>query len=210
MDTQLRTLTSSGSQCYGTRAENLTFTIGKLCSTLNMKFAIESAIEVLERTPHVLSSLLLGLSGEWVTATEGENTWSPYDVVGHLIHGDKTDWMVRARLILSDSENKTFEPFDRFAQFENSKGKSLPDLLNEFKALRAENIASLKSFSIDDTKLNHTGIHPAFGKVTLNQLLATWAVHDLDHLAQIARVMAKQYQHEVGPWIEYLKILRQS
>lgn len=175
-----------------------------------MKHSTEKSIAVLERTPHVLHSLLSGLSEEWTSANEGENTWSAYDVVGHLIHGEKTDWMVRIRLILSKNESKTFAPFDRFAQFESSKGKSLTDLLDEFKALRSENIALFKSLGIDDTKFNQTGTHPAFGEVTLKQLLATWVVHDLDHISQITRVMAKQYKEEVGPWIEYLKILRQQ
>ncbi len=182
----------------------------KKVSCNKMKLTIDKSIEILERTPDVLSSLLLGLSEEWAAAREGENTWSAYDVVGHLIHGEKTDWMVRINLILSKNENKTFESFDRFAQFENSKGKSLGELLAEFKALRGKNMAQLKSLNIEHTQLSQTAIHPSFGEVTLNQLLATWVVHDLDHLAQISRVMAKQYKYEVGPWIEYLKILRQS
>jgi hypothetical protein len=174
-----------------------------------MNFTIDKSIEILERTPEVLHLLLSGLSADWITANEGENTWNPYDIIGHLIHGEKTDWIVRARLILSNQENKTFVPFDRFAQFENSKGKSLTELLDEFKALRIKNIAALKSMHIDDNTLNQKGIHPDFGEVTLRQLLATWVVHDLDHIAQISRVMAKHYNEDVGPWIEYLKILRQ-
>ena len=173
-----------------------------------MKLSIEKSIEILERTPDVLSNLLLGLSEEWITAKEGEDTWSPYDVIGHLIHGEKTDWIVRATLILSTSESRTFEPFDRFAQIENSKGESLGDLLKEFKALRAKNIATLKAFRVDEKMLDAKGIHPAFGEVTLRQLIATWVAHDLNHLSQISRVMAKQYKEEVGPWIEYLKILK--
>ncbi len=174
-----------------------------------MNVNIEKSIEILERTPNVLSSLLHGLSLEWTSVNEGDGTWSAFDVIGHLIHGEKTDWMVRIEIILSDSPIKAFAPFDRFAQFDNSKGKSLEELLVEFKALRAKNISTLKSLGIDKPMLMKKGIHPAFEEVTLAQLLATWVVHDLDHLSQISRVMAKQYTTEVGPWIDYLKILRQ-
>lgn len=174
-----------------------------------MNVSVEKSIEILERTPDVLINLVQGLSERWTMNNEGADTWSVFDVVGHLIHGEKTDWIIRAQLILSDNKVKTFEPFDRFAQFENSKGKSLEVLLNEFKALRSANVSILRSLRVDDTTLFRIGIHPALGEVTLNQLLATWVVHDLDHISQIARVMAKQYKEEVGPWVEYLKILRQ-
>ncbi|HMQ91238.1 MAG TPA: DinB family protein [Flavilitoribacter sp.] len=172
-----------------------------------MHFDIQHAIEILERTPAVIESLLSGISREWYAADEGENTWSPYDIVGHLIHGEKTDWIERAEIILSGQPDKTFRPFDRFAQFDNSKGKTLEQLIGEFKDLRRKNLAHLKKLAVTPGSLDRIGIHPAFGEVTLRQLLATWTVHDLGHIGQIARVMAKQYKAEVGPWIEYLPIL---
>lgn len=172
------------------------------------KFNLHKSIEILERTPSVLETMLDGLSDEWLTQNEGPDTWSPYDIVGHYVHGEKTDWIPRFEIILSDAPDKGFVPFDRFAQFENSKGKSLRDLLMEFRELRAQNLEKLKSTKGLEDHLNDTGIHPAFGEVTLAQLLSTWVVHDLNHIAQIARVMGRQYQEEVGPWVEYLGILR--
>lgn len=172
-----------------------------------MEFSLSKSIEILERTPDALIHLLSGLSHEWTSCNEGENTWSVYDVLGHLIHGDKTDWLIRAELILSDKEDKSFIPFDRFAQFDDSKGKSLLDLLLEFKEIRSFNLLKLKEFNITDIDLKKTGVHPAFDKVSLSQLLSTWVVHDLDHIAQIARIMAKQFKEEVGQWVAYLKIL---
>ena len=174
-----------------------------------MNFSLDRTLEILERTPGTLTHLTKGLSPFWITATEGENTWSAFDVVGHLIHGDKTDWLVRAKIILSDSADKNFQPFDRFAQFEISKNKTFEQLLEDFKTIRAESLAGLKKLNITEKDLAKTGIHPTFGPVTLSQLLSTWAVHDLDHTAQIARIMAKQYKEETGPWIEFLKILKQ-
>ena len=173
-----------------------------------MNFSLDQSIEILERTPIVLSLMLDGISDEWTTNNEGQETWSVYDVIGHLIHGEKTDWIIRAELILSDNSNKKFIPFDRFAQFEESKGKTLKQLLDEFKLLREENITKLLSMKIAAEDLQKKGIHPAFGEVTLTQLLSTWVVHDLDHIVQISRVMAKQYKEAVGPWTEYLKVLR--
>lgn len=173
-----------------------------------MKFDLDKSIEILERTPFVLESLLNGISDDWTTTNEGPDTWSPYDVIGHLIHGEKTDWIARLEIVLSDGPNKTFAKFDRFAQFEESQGKTLDELLTEFKAIRNHNIARLRSKQITLSDLNRTAIHPMFGEVTLAQLLSTWVAHDLDHIFQIARVMAKQYKSEVGPWVEYLKILR--
>jgi uncharacterized damage-inducible protein DinB len=152
--------------------------------------------------------MLNNISPEWTFNNEGEGTWSVFDVVGHLIHGDKTDWLARAEIILSDRNTKRFEPFDRFAQFENSKDKTLDQLLIEFKETSKANIEKLRTLQIADEDLNKTGIHPTFGEVTLRQLLATWVVHDLDHIAQISRVMAKQYKDAVGPWIEFLRILK--
>jgi len=172
-----------------------------------MDFKLDKAVEILERTPGVIEELLKGLSQEWIMNNEGSDTWSPYDILGHLIHGEKTDWIVRMEIIISDNNDKTFQPFDRFAQFEQSKGKTLQQLIDEFKELRNQNIAILNSKKITGSTLNKTGIHPAFGTVTLGQLLSTWVVHDLGHIAQIARVMAKQYKTEVGPWQAYLPIL---
>ena len=173
-----------------------------------MNFTLNQSIEILESTPAVLETLLKNISDEWTSNNEGGDTWSVYDVIGHLIHGEKTDWMERAEIILSENEDKTFKKFDRFAQFEESKGKSLSQLLEEFKIVRKKNIQLILSKNIPTESLIRKGSHPAFGEVTLSQLLATWAVHDLNHLAQIARVMAKQYKEAVGPWEEYLRILK--
>lgn len=173
-----------------------------------MEFSLEKSMEILESTPDVLETMLSTLSPEWTTANEGESTWSAFDIVGHLIHGEKTDWIARTEIILSSTSDKTFEPFDRFAQFKASEGKSLSELLVEFRTLRLENLNIIRTKNINDLLLLQTGRHPVFGDVTLKQLLATWVVHDLNHIAQIARVMAKQYQDEVGPWIEFLGILK--
>ena len=172
-----------------------------------MTFSLKHSIEILERTPDVLESLLTGLSEEWTLTNEGENTWSAYDIVGHLIHGEHTDWMSRLQIIFSETGDKKFKPFDRFAQFEESKGKTLQQLLAEFKSLRKKNLEALKKYEINEQTLKRTGIHPDFGTVTLKELLSTWVVHDLNHLAQMARVMAKQYKTEVGPWVKYLPVL---
>ena len=176
-----------------------------------MNFDISRATEVLSATPVTLRSLLGGLSGEWTGSDsspqqEGD-PWTPYDVVGHLIHGEETDWIPRARIILEQGENRTFVPFDRFAQFENSKGKSLAQLLDEFAKLRMENIDTLRSWNLTDAQLDLEGMHPELGLVTLRQLLATWVVHDLNHVRQIVTAMAGKYASEVGVWKEYLSIL---
>ena len=173
-----------------------------------MNFTIEKTLEILERTPSALISLLQGVSAGWTANNEGGETWSVYDVVGHLIHGEKTDWLPRAEIILSAAADKTFPPFDRFAQLEAGEQKSLAQLLEEFAALRKANTEHLRALKITENDLSKTGLHPAFGEVTLEQLLSTWAVHDLDHISQIARVMAAQYKAEVGPWKEYLRIVR--
>jgi hypothetical protein len=172
-----------------------------------MEFDLEKSIEILERTPSVLKLLLSGLHNDWIINNEGGDSWSPFDIVGHLIHGEKTDWVVRTKIILSDTGDKKFEPFDRFAQFEKSKGKSLQELLNEFDKLREENISFITGLNISEQMLDKTGIHPEFGNVTLRQLLAAWTAHDLSHIAQAARVMAKQYKEASGPWVEYLPIM---
>jgi hypothetical protein len=172
-----------------------------------MEFELEQAMEVLARTPATLNALLSGLPAEWTTGNEGPGTWSAYDVLGHLIHGEEADWIARANVILNHGESRPFDPFDRFAQFEKSKGKSLKELLNEFEALRKANLQSLEQMLITPDKLKLRGVHPSLGTVTLGQLLATWVAHDLDHIAQIARVMSKQYTEAVGPWKQYLSIL---
>jgi len=172
-----------------------------------MKFNINDIISVLERTPQVIEDMLKNIPDGFVMNNEGPDTWSPYDVVGHLIHGEKTDWVERMNIILSDKPDKRFIPFDRFAQFNDSKGKSLGQLMDEFKDLRKRNIDILKSKNISEDDLKKTGIHPEFGEVTLSHLLSTWVVHDFNHVAQITRVMAKQYKANTGPWIRYLPIL---
>ena len=174
-----------------------------------MEFSIDKSLQILERTPTVLYHLLNGISTDWTLANEGDETWSAFDVIGHLIHGDKTDWISRAEQILSDEPDKKFKSFDRFAQFENSKGKNLEQLLIEFSEIRIANIKKLCDLKITDKDLQKTGIHPTFGEVTLSQHLSTWVVHDLDHISQISRVMAKQYKEQTGPWIAFLKILKQ-
>lgn len=172
-----------------------------------MLFDLSKSIEILERTPVVLKALLSNLSPDWTYSNEGGETWSPYEVIGHLIHCEKTDWIVRAQVILSEKEDKTFEPFDRFAHLKIGPEKSLEELLDEFQLLREKSLVALKSMEINEKKLGKTGIHPAFGEVTLAQLLSCWTAHDLGHIVQITRVMAKQYKDEVGPWIEYLSVL---
>jgi hypothetical protein len=170
-------------------------------------FNLDEAIAVLERTPASLTVLLGGLPDTWIKATEGEGTWSPYDVIGHLIHGDRTDWIPRARHILA-GETRAFQTFDRMAQFTDSQGKNLGELLDEFVELRRANISALVEMNLTAANLERKGLHPELGEVTLGQLLATWVVHDLDHVAQIARTMAKAYGEATGPWTAYLSILR--
>jgi len=167
-------------------------------------------MEILERTPAVLDKLLRGLPDHWSRANEGAGTWSAYDVVGHLIHGEHTDWMERLHKCLSeDAEAKKFRPFDRTAMFTESMGRSLEDLLDEFALLRLKNLEALRRTGLRAADMDRTGVHPVFGTVTVRQLLSTWVAHDMDHLQQIARVMAKQYKEEVGPWKEYLRIMKE-
>jgi len=172
-----------------------------------MQFDLDLGIAILERTPQILKAWLQDLPDEWVHADEGEGTWSAYDILGHFIHGEHTDWIPRARIILSDREDKTFEPFDRYAQFDQSQGKTLAELLDTFAKLRAENLAALRGFALDADDYIKPGVHPELGPVNLGQLLSTWVVHDLNHLAHIAQVMARQYKDAVGPWQAYLDIL---
>jgi hypothetical protein len=172
-----------------------------------MEFDLEEAMAALSRTPAALKAMLSGLPRNWTENNEGPETWSPYDVIGHLIYGERVDWIPRAKIILEHGEARPFDPFDRFAQFEESKGKTLGELLEEFAALREQNLATLREMKIGAGDFEKTGRHPALGKVTLKELLATWVTHDLDHIAQIARTMAKQYATEVGPWQAYISIL---
>jgi hypothetical protein len=172
-----------------------------------MQFELPRALEVLERTPATLRAMLGGLPEPWTTPNEGPETFSAFDNVGHLIHGERADWIPRARIILAQSENRRFEPFDRFAQYRESQGKGLPILLDEFAWLRAENLATLRGWNLSERELALEGEHPSLGTVSLRQLLSTWVVHDLGHLAQIARVLAKQYREAVGPWRVYLPVL---
>jgi hypothetical protein len=172
-----------------------------------MTFELSHGIAVLERTPSTLRALLSGLSPDWTDATEGPDTWSPFVIVGHLIHGERTDWIPRARIILAQGANRRFTPYDRFAQFRDSEGQSLEGLLDEFATLRAANLATLQEWRLDDARLSLEGEHPALGAVSLSQLLATWVAHDLGHIVQISRVMAKQYRDAIGPWREYLSVM---
>lgn len=169
-------------------------------------FNFRDALAVLERTPGTLGALLNGLPDPWITATEGEDTWSPYDVIGHLIHGERTDWIPRVRHIMA-GETHPFERFDRHAQFTESKGKDVVELLATFADLRRRNLAALVGMNLTPADFERQGLHPELGQVTLGELLATWVVHDLDHVAQISRTMAKRYKGAVGPWTAYLSVL---
>lgn len=173
-----------------------------------MQFDLDRALEVLERAPAAYAALLSGLPEAWTAADEGGETFSPFDVLGHLVHGERTDWIPRAEVILAQGPDRRFAPFDRFAQRHESVGKSTSDLLAEFALLRTGNVATLRGWDLGEAHLGLLGEHPALGLVTLRQLLATWVAHDLDHLAQVARVMANQLADEVGPWRGYLRILR--
>jgi hypothetical protein len=170
-------------------------------------FSLAEGTAMLAATPRLLDAWLRDLPDPWIVSNEGADTWSPFDVVGHLIHGERTDWMPRVRRILDHGEALAFDPFDRLAQFRDSAGKSLPALLDEFARLRGKNLDDLAALRLEDATLNRRGVHPAFGPVTLRQLLATWVAHDLDHIIQIARVMGNQYADEVGPWRQYLRII---
>lgn len=172
-----------------------------------MSFVLADAVAVLARTPGVFRALLGGLPDAWLRCDEGPDTFSPLDNLGHLIHGERTDWIARARIILAQGEDRRFAPFDRFAHVRESAGRSIAELLNEFAELRAENLATLHGWDLGARELALEGEHPALGRVTLQQLLATWAAHDLGHIAQTTRVMAKRYREEVGPWRAYLPVM---
>ncbi len=173
-----------------------------------MEHNLQQTILLLTRTPATLNALLRDLPEAWTLRNEGENTWSAFDVVGHLIHGERTDWMLRAKMVLQFGETREFERFDRWAQARESQGKSLEQLLDEFARLRSENLDELRALNLQPEHLTRRGLHPALGVVTLSQLLATWAAHDLTHLHQISRIMAHQYREAVGPWSEYLGVMQ--
>jgi hypothetical protein len=170
-------------------------------------FVIEEAIAILARTPSTLGAALRGLPVPWTVAHEGGETWSAFDVLGHLIHGEEVDWIPRAKIILAHGDARAFDKFDRLAQFTASAGRTLSDLLDDFARLREANLGELRSLNLTDADLDRVGRHPELGAVTLRQLLATWVTHDLDHIMQIARVLARQYSDEVGPWRAYLRII---
>ena len=173
-----------------------------------MKFNLEKSIEILSQTPATVKSLLGNLSDEWTLSADNKDDWSPFDIIGHYIHAEHTDWIPRAEIILAQGENRTFEPFDRFAQFEISKGKTLNELLDNFADERRNSLETLQSWNLTDEQLQLKGIHPELGEVTLEQLLSTWVVHDLTHIRQIVQVLAKKYADNVGVWREYLSILK--
>ena len=173
-----------------------------------MQHNLQDTISLLGRTPAALDALLRDLPKTWTLSNEGEKTWSAFDIVGHLIHGERTDWIPRAKMILQFGDSKAFEPFDRLAQERDSKGKSLPRLLDEFARLRRQNLDELGAMNLSDEDLERRGRHPALGIVTLSELLATWAAHDLTHLHQLSRVMAHQYREAVGPWTKFLGVMQ--
>lgn len=170
-------------------------------------FVMEEGVAILARTPAVIDAMLRGLPEGWIAAHEGGETWSPFDIVGHLIHGERTDWLSRARIVLEHGDSRAFDKFDRFAQFAASEGRTLDSLLDEFAGLRRESLAALSALNLSDADLDRRGRHPELGGVTLRQLLATWVAHDLDHICQIARVLARQYTDEVGPWRAYMRVI---
>ncbi|HKG48084.1 MAG TPA: DinB family protein [Pyrinomonadaceae bacterium] len=174
-----------------------------------MEFELAHAIQLLRRTPATLNSLLRDLPEPWLVQNEGPDTWSPYDVIGHLIHGEETDWMPRAKIILEYGETRAFDPFDRVAMFEQPERKPIAELLDTFAQLRAENLRVLDSLNLTADLLDKRGLHPELGVVTVKQLLSTWVVHDLGHVRQVVRVMSKQYREAVGPWKAYLSVLKE-
>ena len=176
-------------------------------SRLQPSFVLADAVALLTRTPTTLDALLRGLPAWWTSANEGPNTWSPFDVIGHLIHGEETDWIPRVKIILEHGESRTFEKFNREAQFEATPPQTLEARLERFASLRRENLRALAELRLSDADLDRAGRHPAFGVVTMRQLLATWVAHDLDHVMQISRVLARQYSEDVGPWRAYLRVI---
>lgn len=173
-----------------------------------MEFDLAQAMEILSRTPSTLDSLLRGLPEPWVRSNEGGDTWSPFDIVGHLAHGEETDWITRAKIILEHGDSLKFEPFDRYAQFEKNVSRTLDELLDDFAILRERNLKKLQAMDLKKSDMDRAGMHPELGRVNLGQLLACWVVHDLGHIGQVVRVMSKLYSTEVGPWKEYLRVLQ--
>lgn len=173
-----------------------------------MEFVLDEAIPVLERTPAVLSALLDELPDRWTRVDEGPESWTPREVVAHLIHGERTDWIPRARIIIQQGRYRKFDPFDRFAELKSDR--PLEDLLDEFDELRSGNVATLRGWNLKEKDMELTGEHPEFGSVTMRQLLATWVVHDLSHIAQITRTMARSYTAAVGPWTAYFRVLQRD
>jgi uncharacterized damage-inducible protein DinB len=171
-----------------------------------MDFNLEQGIPILERTPGVIAGLLQDLPDDWTRVDEGPDTWSPRQVLGHLINGERTDWIPRARIILRQEKVRRFDPFDRFADINNPR--PLEELLKEFDRLRADNVATLRGWNLRESDLALTGEHPELGEVTMRQLLATWVVHDLSHIAQMTRTMARAYTEAVGPWTAYFRVLQ--
>ena len=172
-----------------------------------MQFQLADAIAILSRTPAALDVMLRGLPEPWLRANEGPETWSPFDVIGHLVAGERTDWVTRLRLILEHGDSRPFEPFNRVAMFEESKDKTIAELLDTFTTLRAQNLETVRALQLEPADFARRGMHPSLGSVTLEQLLATWVTHDMTHIAQISRVIAKQFKDEVGPWREYIGVL---
>lgn len=173
-----------------------------------MNPSLPETVSLLARTPATLDALLRDLPETWILRDEGPDTWSPFDIVGHLIHGERTDWMPRARMILEFGDTRTFVPFDRLAQQRESRGKSLADLLDEFARLRSGNLDQLRALNLQPRDFDRRGRHPALGAVTLSELLSTWVAHDLTHLHQLARVMAYQCRDSVGPWTKFLGVMQ--
>ena len=171
-----------------------------------MRFKPDEAIQVLSRTPATLRAMLGGLDEVWTSSNYGKDTFSPFDVVGHLIHGERCDWMTRAGIILEHGTQRPFDPFDRYAMYQESKGKSMRQLLDEFAQVREANLDRFRALKLDEAQLDRTGMHPALGVVTLRQLLAAWTAHDLNHIHQIAKCMASQYRDESGPWAGYMGV----
>lgn len=174
-----------------------------------MNFDLNKSIEILERTPEVYSALFNNTKHNWDKINEGSDTWSGYNIIGHLIHGEKTDWIPRAEIILSNNDDKTFEPYDRFAQEELYSFQTIEELLIEFKTLRKQNIEKLISWNLSENDLDKKGIHPDLGTVTLRQLISTWTIHDIAHLNQVSRVIVKHYAEDVGPWKKYTRLLNE-
>jgi len=170
-----------------------------------MQFQLDQGIEVLSRTPGVLRAMLSGLSQPWIVNNYGDKTFSPFDVVGHLVHGERYDYIARIQRILSEGDRVPLEKFDRYAMYEESKGKSIDDLLTEFAALRTANLDRVRTLRLEE-HLNDKGLHPVLGPVTMKDLLACWVAHDLNHIHQIAKCMAIQYREEVGPWAKFLGV----